>query len=263
MKYSFMSFSSPELDMDQILRISTLYGYEGFEPRISAGHNHGIEMDAAKTFLRETRRKAEENGISICCIATSCRFSNPEDIKDHIEDAKRSINLAAEVGSPLIRVFGGSIPEGVGRDRSFELIVEALIKLSDFAQQGNVTVCIETHDNWCDPEAVAGILRNVNHPAVAVNWDIMHPVLSAAYTMEKAFEVLKPWIRHVHVHDGMWTEKKLVFKPIGEGKVDHKTAIRLLKNSGYNGFISGEWIGWEPYGIHLPRELTAMKDFEG
>jgi sugar phosphate isomerase/epimerase len=262
MKYSFMSFSCPELDMNQILRTLKLYGYEGFEPRIGAGHRHGIEIDAAKPFLREISLKARENRIIICCIATSCKFSNPTDAKDNIEYAKYSIELAAEVGSPLIRVFGGNIPEGVGREKSFESIVEALKELSEFAQQRNITVCIETHDSWSDPEAIVNVIRSVNHPAIAVNWDIMHPVLSEGFTVEKAFELLKPWIRHVHVHDGVKTENNLVFKPVGEGRIDHKSAIRLLKDSGYSGFISGEWIGWEPYYVHLPRELEAMKAYE-
>jgi len=182
--------------------------------------------------------------------------------RDNIDLAKRSIDLAAEVGSPAIRVFGGTIPENFSRKKSFDLIVEALMKLKDYAIQRNVTLCMETHDSWCNPQTVADIMQIVNHSAVAVNWDIMHPVLSEEYTVEKAFELLKPWIRHVHVHDGLKSEKGLEFRPIGMGKVDHKTAIKLLKNSGYNGYISGEWINWESYKIHLPREILAMKNFE-
>jgi sugar phosphate isomerase/epimerase len=262
MRYSFMSFSCPELDLNQSLKVSKKYGYEGFEPRTGAGHRHGIEVDASKSFLKEARVKAEESGIKICCIATACKFSNPENVGENIENAKCSIELAAEIGSPLIRVFGGKIPEGVSRERSFESIEEALAELADFAQKRKVTVCIETHDSWSDPELIAGVVKSVNHPAVAVNWDIMHPVLSESYTMEKAFEILKPWLRHVHVHDGVRTEKGLIFKSIGEGGVDHKSAIGLLKGSGYEGFISGEWIGWEPYDVHLPRELKVMKELE-
>ena len=30
----------------------------------------------------------------------------------------------------------------------------------------------------------------------------------------------------------------------------------------YPGFISGEWINWEPYEQHLPRELATLKGYE-
>ena len=29
-----------------------------------------------------------------------------------------------------------------------------------------------------------------------------------------------------------------------------------------HGYLSGEWIGWEPYAVHLPRELAAMRAYE-
>ena len=32
--------------------------------------------------------------------------------------------------------------------------------------------------------------------------------------------------------------------------------------SDYQGYLSGEWIGWEPYDVHLPRELATMKGYE-
>ncbi|HHY25044.1 MAG TPA: sugar phosphate isomerase/epimerase [Clostridiaceae bacterium] len=262
MKYSFMSFSGPELDLDKSFKIAKLYGYDGFEPRIEEGHMHGIETNSSKTVLREARLKSEDSGIKICCIATSCSYANPSNTEENIELTKRSIDLAAEVNSPAIRVFGGNIPEGISREKGFDLIVDALTKLSDYALHRGITICVETHDSWCEPQAVADVMKSVNHSAIAVNWDIMHPVLRVSCTITDSFKILKPWIKHVHVHDGLITDRGLEFKPIGEGKVDHKTAIRLLKDSGYNGFISGEWIDWEPYNIHLPRELKTMKSFE-
>jgi sugar phosphate isomerase/epimerase len=261
-KYSFMSFSCPGLDLDQIFHAAKRYGYAGFEPRLGSGHKHGIELDSGDAYLEEAKIKSEEYDISFCCIATSCSFADPSKTNVNIELAQRSIDLAAKVNSPAIRVFGGKIPEGVNRETSFEMIVEALIKLSDYASQRNVTICVETHDSWCDPRAVADIMKHVNHASVAVNWDIMHPVLTADYTIEASFEILRPWIKHVHVHDGLYADGRLKFLPISEGKVDHQTAIRLLKDAGYNGYISGEWISWEPYDIHLPRELSTMKKYE-
>lgn len=263
MKYSFMSFSCPTLDLDQIFSAAKQYGYAGFEPRIGSGHKHGIELDSNDDFLREVRQKAEDNGIAYSCIATSCAFADPAKTKENIELALRSIDLAAKIKVPAIRVFGGRIPDGVAREQSFELIVEALKQISEIAREREVTICLETHDSWCDPRAVADIIKHVDHPNVAVNWDVMHPVLTAGYDVQDAFEILRPWIRHVHVHDGFYMDKRLVFKPIGQGKVDHRTAVKLLIEAGYDGYISGEWINWEPYDDHLPREINTLRNYEG
>ena len=104
-------------------------------------------------------------------------------------------------------------------------------------------------------------MKRVDHPAIAVNWDIMHPVHGAGVSMDHAFEALKPWIRHVHFHDGGTQEGKWGLVPIGEGDIDHRRAVQLLHSVGYDGFLSGEWIGWEPYETHLPRELATMKRY--
>jgi sugar phosphate isomerase/epimerase len=118
---------------------------------------------------------------------------------------------------------------------------------------------METHDDWCDPADMAAVAKK---SGAAVNWDIMHTVLTARCAAEKSFELLKPYIRHVHVHDGYRKDKDLIFTTIGGGGVDHAAPIRLLKKAGYDGFISGEWINWEPWEVHLPRELALLKALE-
>jgi len=254
-----MSFSCPEFDAGDFIGLAKKYGFEGIEPRIDSGHRHGIEPGAPPSFLRSVREMSEENGIKICCIATSCMFSNPKTCGENIARAKQAIALASEVGAPAIRVFGGGIPENLEREKSFDFIVEALEKISDEADFGHVDVCLETHDDWCDPKWAAKIMRTVSRRHIAINWDIMHPALTSGYSMRDAFDEIKDWVRHVHVHDGMREEKGLKFMPIGEGEVDHAAALKLLRGFGYEGFVSGEWIAWEPCEIHLPREIAKLK----
>lgn len=263
MKFSFMSFSCPELNLDEMIAVAKKYGYDGIEPRISAKHKHGVEMNSSKSFRKECKEKSKESSIAFSCIATSCVYANPLTNEDMISDTHGSIDLAADVGAPVIRVFGGGIPEEVTREEAIGLLVKSMQSVAGHAAERSVTVCLETHDHWCDPKHLAEVMKRVNHPAIAVNWDIMHPVRVAKATMDEAFQILKPWIKHAHFHDGV-TKKdgKLVMVPIGEGDIDHQRAVQLLKDSNYNGFLSGEWINWEPYEIHLPRELSTMKKYE-
>ena len=66
MKYSFMSFSCPDLDLDGMLSLAERFGYDGIEPRIDSGHRHGVEVDSDSAFRREARKRAEEKGVAIC-----------------------------------------------------------------------------------------------------------------------------------------------------------------------------------------------------
>ena len=263
MKFSFMSFSCPELNLDEMVALAKRYGYDGLEPRISSKHKHGIEMDSSASFRKECKEKAQESGASLCCIATSCRYADPETNKEMLSDTHKAIDLAGDVGAFRIRVFGGAFPEGVTREGAIDLLVESMQAVAGHAAERKVIVCVETHDAWCNPEHLAEVMKQVNHPAIGVNWDIMHPVRVAKVTMDEAFQTLKPWIKHVHFHDGLTKEDgKLVLTPIGEGDIDHCRAVEQLGSINYSGFLSGEWINWEPYEKHLPRELSTMKKYE-
>jgi len=260
MKYSFMSFSTPELTLKECLAVAKKLGYDGFEPRLDAEHKHGVETSASAGYLADVRKLSEETGIAISCIATSRKMADPGNAAMEIDKAKSEIELAAQVGCHALRVFGGLIPDGVTREKATLTLVESLSKITKFANDNNVHVCLETHDDWCDPLIVSEAAKE---SGCSVNWDIMHTELTAKCSPEKSFDLLKPYIRHVHVHDGMWVNGNLQLAPVGKGAVNHGTPIRLLRETGYAGYISGEWIKWEPWEIHLPRELKLLKEIEG
>lgn len=259
MRYAFMTFSTPSLSLDEVLQAAVQYGYDGIEPRIDEKHKHGIEVAATRAERDAARKKAADAGIALACLATSLRYADPANKAQAVKDTHERIDLAGDMRMPAMRVFGGAIPEGITREEAMNALVEALGAVADHAAERGVTLCIETHDDWCDPAHVAEVLRRINHPAIAANWDIMHPIRRGNVTMDQAFEMLKPWIRHLHVHDCDADGKLL---PIGQGIIDHRAALARVKSVDYADYISGEWIGWEPYDVHLPRELAAMKQIE-
>jgi sugar phosphate isomerase/epimerase len=245
-----------------MLELAHRYGYQGLEPRIEAGHAHGIELDTQAATRRALADEARDSDIALCCIATSRRYADPDTTDRNVEDTLRYIDLAADLGAPRIRVFGGRIPDGIPREQAIDVVAAALRAVSAHAQAREVTVCIETHDDWTDPAHVAAVVSQVDSPAIAVNWDIMHPVRVAGWTVDAAFQALQPWIRHAHVHDGVQVEGRSELRPMGEGMIDTRRAMALLRSISYTGFLSGEWINWEPYDVHLPRELNTMRGYE-
>lgn len=263
MKFSFMSFSCPDLSLEAMLSLAKRLGYDGVEPRVEAKHAHGIELGLDAAGRAAARKLAVSQGIAYACLATSCRYADPATRAAMVASTLSYIDLAADIGCPRLRVFGGPLPEGLSREAATAGVAAALLAVADQAERRGVTVCLETHDHWCNPADVAELMRRVDRPAIQVNWDIMHPVRVAQVGMQEAFDTLRPWIRHVHAHDGATRDGKLVLVPIGEGVVDHALALRLLREAGWDGFVSGEWIGWEPYETHLPRELAALRRCAG
>jgi len=261
MKYAFMSFATPDATLAEMLNMAKRWNYDGIEPRISSGHAHGVELAKTADERAAILRQAQDADVEIACVATDCRFADPKTADANVDVALRCIDLAAELDSDRIRVFGGQIGDGVGREDAIALVANSLRSVADHAQARGVTVCIETHDDWCDPTHVADVLRRVGHPNVGANWDVEHPVRTNAATIDESFDRLRPWVKHLHVHDGDSETRQLV--PIGTGAYDHRRVIELLLADEYDGYLSGEWIGWdEPYETHLPREVSTLRAYE-
>ena len=260
MKYSFMSFSTPSLDLGEMLQVARGYAYDGIEPRLDANHGHGIEVGLAQTRRRVVKAQAETAGVELTCLATSLAYADPDQTDAMVARTRERIDLAGDLDVKAIRVFGGKIPEGMDRERATDLLVDSLSSVADHAEDRGVTLCMETHDDWCDPAHVATVVTRVDRPAVTITWDVMHSVRTGVATIDESFEAIKPWIRHVHIHDGIGSG--VAFVPIGTGEIDHQRALELLSSIGFSGYLSGEWIDWEAPESHLPRELATMKRYE-
>jgi len=262
MRYSFMSFSCPQLSLGEMLALALRAGYDGIEPRLDANHRHGVEIDTDSKQRAAIRELAQESGIAICCLATSCRFTDPATTEESLHAAHEVIDLASDVGAPVIRVFGGVFPESFSRQEAILRVASSLRILVDHARSRAVTICIETHDAWCNPSHVVEVMERVNDPVIGVNWDIQHPIRACNWSVDKAYEVLRPWIRHVHFHDGTLNQDRLEMKPAGEGVYHLDRVVELLLKDHYSGFLSGEWFEWSDYETYLPKEVSMMRLLE-
>lgn len=262
MKYAVMSFSFPDMGPKEIIGQIKKYGYTGFEPRLDSGHKHGIELNVEEADLIAIKKQFDDADIDISCIAVGCKYVDPDTNRENIEKTKKYIELANIMGAPNLRVFGGDITK-ISRDEATDLLIKSLKELAPYAEKAGVTICIETHDAWSNPHYVAQVLKEVNSPFVAANWDVMHPVLWESVSIRDSFEALKPWIKYVHFHDGFAVDgNHIKFVPNGTGAIDHKKAVELLMSINFKGYLSLEWETPDGRDEYLPFEINKMKEYE-
>ncbi len=261
MKYSFMSFSEPQLTLSELLLKAENLGYDGIEPRVSSSHAHNIELGISTDEIKEINMMVSNSPVELACLATGICVAQSNTDKQ-IEDLKVYIELCNSLSIKRMRIFGGDFSD-VTRDEAVHRVATAINKTFDSIGKTDVVVCFETHDHWCVPEDVLSVVKAVNHNNFAANWDIMHPVMTSKTPcdMAHAFNVLKDCIAHVHIHDGRREDSKIKFERIGNGLIDHKTAITSLKSIGYTGFISGEWINFDDK-LHLESEIKTLRRLE-
>jgi len=248
MKLSFMTWVCPDWNVKQIIEGAKKYNYDGVEIRVQTDHAHGLDIESDATARADFRKAFEDAGVEISCIATSLKFSNPDESvrQENIDLLRRYIELAHDVGSPNIRVFGGA--EGKGEPTGIiKTVAEALADVCREASDAGVYVCLETHDYFSHSKYVARAVQMANCPNIRALWDVLHPVRHLE-TVDEAYANLRGLVQHLHLHDAKHDEarNRIQLCPLGEGMVDHKRAMELLKADGFEGHFAVELMRVNP-----------------
>ncbi|MBM3476969.1 MAG: sugar phosphate isomerase/epimerase [Armatimonadetes bacterium] len=265
MKLSFMTWACPDWDVNQIITGAIRYDYDGVEPRVECDQKHGIDLKTTRKRRKEIRSQFADCGIEINCLATSRTYAeaDPAEREKSVELTLKYIDLAADLGCKHIRVFGGPFPQDVERADAHRYVAECLRKCGEHAATRKVFVCLETHDAFSRAEHAAETVKLAEHPNVAICWDVMHP-FRAGNSFAEAFEFVKPYVRHCHVHDGHLPEGPsgpVSLAKMGEGDIPHDEPIRLLASIGFEGHLSGEWIDFLPPDEILPHDSRVLRHY--
>jgi sugar phosphate isomerase/epimerase len=252
-KLSFMTFACPDYTFEQVLALADRSGFQGIEFRCDADHRHGVEVGASQAVRAAYRRQLADAGLLPCCLATSLQFGSAQ----AVADAPARIQLAADLGCPGVRVFCGPLPEGLSLENAIPRVARNLGRIAELALYAGVGLWLETHDNLSLGQHAGRVVRLVDHPALALNWDSMHPARNGE-PLEVTWRAVGPFVRHTHFHDALARPGEPVITPFGAGELPIQRMYGLLRFSGYEGFYSGEWFGTQ-MGNDADASLLAFK----
>lgn len=196
MKLSFMTFVCPEWGMEQAVRFAAEAGYHGIEIRVDAGHRHGVSSQSSATDRQAVKRLFGDAGVEIACVATSVNFAFPdaETHRRNVESAKANLTLAADLGTPVVRIFaGGKIP--MLTDPAAAQVAAAFDEVGDFAASLGVCPMLECgHDIIKGAAEAASVFRYVKTRNFGALWN-------DSEMDDATFEVMRPHLRHFHIHN--------------------------------------------------------------
>ena len=264
-----MTFSFPRATVGALAEEARQAGYTGIELRIGRSHGHGLEIDTPVAARKEAVRIAADAGVELYSLAASHTLAvDPLDEAD----ARSTLALAADLGSRVIRVFGGAFADsGLPFADARARLVAGLARFGELAREetgaDGVRIALESHDAWTDPAELAAVLDEVGRANVGLNWDAYHIVRMTGQGVAAHFPAIAKHVTHVHFHDGQATNEAPVLAPIGTGIVDHAELLRSLASISFDGYLMGEWIHSMMEGItdpvvYLPRELRRLKSIE-
>lgn len=243
MKISFSTLGCPRWSWGEIAAAAHDLQYNGIEVR---GVGKDISAPSVPEFgsgqLENTMEKLRALSLSIPCLDSDCLLYQRENLSRTAMEVKTYVDLAQKLCAPYVRVFAAPpVPQPVGSvDEG--LVREAAQELAAYAGSQGIMLLLETHGVWADSKKLNRLVTAINSKSVGILWDVHHPYRFLKEDPEETYDNLKPYLKHVHIKDSVWEEERVHYKMVGQGDLPLKKCINLLKNGGYDGFYSLEWV---------------------
>lgn len=214
-------------------------------------------------------RRAEKNGLAVPSLCVGAELLQPRSAQAKtIEHLKRCVDLAAALGAPSMR---HDVTRGFGEhsksirgpktfDNALKIVVPAIREIADYAADKGVRTSLENHGFFMQAsERVEKLIKAVDHENFGLTID-MGNFLCVNEDPVKAVKRLAKYAQMAHAKDfhirpkqrmpatGWFatpTEIALRGAIAGHGEIDIPAELKILKQAGYNGFLSLEFEGLE------------------
>ena len=276
MKIAVSTLGCPEWTLEQVIERFPALGIEAIDFR---GIAEGLDITTLPAFtndLNKTAKRIKDAGLLVTGISTSICIANPAGLDDNIEEAKRTIPVAAALGATKLRFFGsGPVwKEESNREELASMARKTLDKIVALPDANKFSWLLETHDHWISPDIVKQLLQDAHGPVVGILWDINHTEMYSDASVEdvcKAFDgsFNNLVIQNTHIKDTVINDKgEKTYAFPGKGIVRLTDAITQLVKQGYDGPITQEHEKrWQkdlaapeeafPYFVNWAREVRA------
>lgn len=203
-----------------------------------------------------------------------------------IEKSKRILDLAVELGTPVVTTHIGIVPEDTNSE-IYQTMHDACEELASYATSMNAFFAIET-----GPEPSARLkqfLDGLGSKGVSVNFDPANMVMVTGDDPAQGVYNLKDYIVHTHAKDGLrlrevpahYIYESLGYEapanenntfvpgegeyfrevPLGEGGVNWTQYLNALKDIGYTGYLTIEREVGEDPEADISKAVQFLKQY--
>lgn len=241
MKRAFSTLACIELNLPEVLSLANRCGIHGIEMRLTGDQKIcGMGMAEADTI----RQLCRDSGVCLTDLATG--VSVKEYDLAQLQMGKNCVDLAEAVGCPALRIFVGA---GAGRfsdtiKQDEDGIVCLLRELCAYAAEHQVQIWLETHSTYSTGRSIRRLIDAVGADNLYALWDLIHTIEYGESPAETV-RILGNKLAHVHLKDGRHSgdrnRTQYIHTELGEGEMPLGLTLSLLKESGYDGYVSLEW----------------------
>ena len=244
---AFSTLACPSWEWNKVLDFAVQHGFAAIELR---GIEGKLDLPSLPLFaadrMEQTKQEIRASKLRIACVSSSAQMyvEDPTKRAKELADARRFIDLAAAIGAPYVRVFGGkadSDKSPAPSDETKARVAAGLRELGKYSGPLQVTVIIESHDHFTASATLKSVLQQANSEYVGLLWDAHHTFATSNEDPEFTVRQLGSWIRHTHLKDSTGSGEDRKYVLTGRENVPIQRQIEALRSIRYKGFYCFEW----------------------
>jgi len=197
-----------------------------------------VNYDLAE--VQGIKQQLDEAGIRLSSVGSPIgKIRIDEDFAPHMELFKHTVEIAKIMETPNIRMFSFFIPQEQDPAQFREEVMTRLGQMAEYAASSDIVLLHENEKEIYGDNAARclDIMKEFYGDHFKAVFDFANFVQCGQDTLE-AYEMLKPYIAYIHIKDALAGSGEVV--PAGHGDGNVAKILSMLKDSGYQGFLSLE-----------------------
>ena len=258
--YSFASLvNSNKLDIFGVMDEAVRMGFEGLE----LDDSDDVMNPEAFARIREYSKAA---GLPVIGLDIGADFTKNDlkSLDEEVERVKKILEMATILEVPRMRhdvCYGNFNSEDITFEEALKVMAEGCFRVADYAKTLGIKTMFENHGFYMqDDLRVKKLMDAVDHDNFGLLIDVGNFMCTDTDPVE-ATRNLAPYVSHVHAKDfhfknscepfpgDGWFETSngnfLRGAIIGHGDARTHESIKILKDSGYDGYVTLEFEGIE------------------
>jgi sugar phosphate isomerase/epimerase len=233
------SFDKPlragTMSMSALLDYCSRVGFDGVD--LTGYYFPGYPAVPSDAFIYEVKKKAFKLGLGISGTGVRNDFTWSDAMKrrDEKKLVKEWIVVAAKLGAPLVRIFGGTLSkEAFTWEDKLKWIVDDVNECAEFGKAYGVMIALQNHNDFIKTASdIEKIFKLVNREWVGLLLDI------------GSFHTADPYndISRSAGYAISWQLKEKVFINDTQVDTDYSKVFDIVRKCGYRGYLPLETLG--------------------
>ena len=251
--------SLPDMDVETFIRTA-------YELKLDVvDFHHRAFASSDSEYLLGIKMLCLRLGLPVGYIGVGATFAGTdEQLRQKVAEGKEAIDIASFLGAPLIRVFGGHVPDGVqDREPMFGPMIGCFREMSDYGADKGVVVALQNHDTnnlAATAQDVLRILKETDHPNFSFILDtgqwagsigaVPKGEADPDVDIYEYMEETAPYAVYVRT-------KFYMVQSGREEWLDYERIVPILRGVSYNGSLSIVYEGQQPDRVDAVRKAAS------